>query len=243
MALRLGASMLALQASIGALNDLVDAGADTSRKPGKPIPRGAVRFGEAAAVGVVAAVVGLTLSAASGPATFVAATAGVACGYAYDLRLSRTPWSWLPLAIGLPILPIHAWLGATGTVPPGLLGLVPLGILAGAALSLGNGLVDAERDAASGRRTAVVQAGRRRAWLAHAAGLGAVLGLAWWLGPRPAGLEAAWTLAVAGGGALVGLGLALTGAARPALRERGWELEAVGVAIVGAAWIAGLAGA
>jgi hypothetical protein len=37
--------------------------------------------------------------------------------------------------------------------------------------------------------------------------------------------------------------MALARAVRPALRERGWELEAIGVAIVGAAWIAGLAGA
>jgi 4-hydroxybenzoate polyprenyltransferase len=235
--------MLALQASIGALNDLVDAGADTSRKPGKPIPRGAVRFGEAAALVVIAAATGLLLSAISGPATLAAAVGGLACGYLYDLRLSRTPWSWLPLAIGLPILPIHAWLGARGEVPPGLLWLVPLGILAGAALSLGNGLVDAERDAASGRRSAVVLAGRERAWLAHAAGLVIVLGLAWWLGPRPAGLAAPWTAALAAGSGLVVAGMALARAVRPALRERGWELEAIGVAIVGAAWIAGLAGA
>jgi 4-hydroxybenzoate polyprenyltransferase len=234
--------MLALQFSIGALNDLVDAGADTSRKPGKPIPRGAVRFGEAAAIVIAAAIVGLALSAASGLATLGAAVAGLACGYAYDLRLSRTPWSWLPLAVGLPILPIHAWLGAAGAVPAGLLGLVPLGVLAGASLSLGNGLVDAERDQASGRRSAVVLAGRDRAWTAHAVGLLGVLGLVWMLGPGPPGLEAAWSLAAGAGSLLVLGGVGLTRGTRPAVRERGWELEAVGVALVGAAWIAGLAG-
>ena len=39
VAARLGVSMTALQASIGALNDLVDAPSDRGRKPGKPIPR------------------------------------------------------------------------------------------------------------------------------------------------------------------------------------------------------------
>ena len=37
-AVRLGVSMVLLQASVGALNDLVDAPSDAGRKPGKPIP-------------------------------------------------------------------------------------------------------------------------------------------------------------------------------------------------------------
>ena len=41
-AARLGVAMTALQASIGALNDLVDAPRDAGHKPAKPIPTGLV---------------------------------------------------------------------------------------------------------------------------------------------------------------------------------------------------------
>ncbi len=43
--------------------------------------------------------------------------AGTATGYAYDLRLKATAWAWLPFAVGLPLLPVYAWVGATGRVP------------------------------------------------------------------------------------------------------------------------------
>ena len=51
--------MTALQASIGTLNDLVDAPRDAGRKPGKPIPAGTVSIGTARSVAVGAAAVGL----------------------------------------------------------------------------------------------------------------------------------------------------------------------------------------
>jgi 4-hydroxybenzoate polyprenyltransferase len=229
--------MLALQVSIGALNDLVDAPADAGRKPGKPIPRGAARPIEARLVWLGGFVLGLALSAPSGMATVVAAALGAGCGYAYDLRLSRTAWSWLPLAVGLPILPVHAWLGATGSIPQALLPLLPLAVLAGAGLALANGLADEERDRAAGIDTAVVRLGGERAWLAHAALNVAVLGLVVVFLPRTSdGLM----VAAAVGGGLVAAGTALARSGSAAWRERAWELEAVGIAVVGAAWIGAL---
>jgi hypothetical protein len=41
--------------------------------------------------------------------------------------------------------------------------------------------------------------------------------------------------------ALIGLGALTLRAPRPGVRERGWELEAVGVASVGIGWLAGTA--
>lgn len=243
VALRLGASMLALQASIGALNDIVDAGVDSGRKPGKPIPRGAVRPAEAGLVVIVGLVAGLGLSAASGPGTATVAAAGVALGYAYDIRLSRTAWSWLPLAAALPLVPIHAWIGATGAVPAELLLLVPIGILAGAGLALGNGIADLERDRAAGVATAALRLGRA-AWPVHAVFLGSVLALAWALAPGSAGAASPGVAVRVGtmalGSAMVLLGVALARAPRPALRERGWELEASGVGLLGLAWVSGI---
>ncbi len=258
-AVRLGLSMLGLQASIGALNDLVDAPSDAAQKPAKPIPLGLVSRELATAVAAVAGAVGLGLSVPSGAAVVVVALAGLSLGYAYDLWLSRTALSWLPLAVALPLLPIHAWLGGTGSVPAGLIPLLPAALLAGAALAIGNGLVDAARDAAAGRHAIVVVLGARRAWLVHGAALGIVGTMAVLLAPGgpasqpgapvPAGeevvaaLRVARTFGVAGGLVVLAAGGGLLAARRASVRERGWELEAIGVAAIGLGWLAGVAAA
>jgi 4-hydroxybenzoate polyprenyltransferase len=252
--------MLALQCSIGALNDLVDAPLDARQKPGKPIPSGQVRPRGAAAVAVAGAVIGILLSALSGPATAAVAIGGLALGYAYDLRLSRTVLSWLPLSLALPLVPIHAWLGATSGVPEGLLTLIPAAVLAGTGLALANGLVDVDRDAAAGRHTIAVALGRRRAWIVQTAALAAAATLAVAVAPAvPGGTGAIGVTGGTGGtldllralrfaGILLGiLALALGSialrAASPGIRERGWELEAAGVAALGVGWLAGTAAA
>lgn len=244
-AARLALSMLGMQASIGALNDLVDAPLDAGQKPGKPVPRGLVSPRAAANVAAATGVAGLGLSAVSGVAALAAAIAVLALGYVYDLRLSRTSLSWLPLAVALPVLPIHAWLGATGELAAGLVPLVPVAMLAGAALALGNGLVDAERDAATGRRGSVVALGPRVAWLLHAALLAVVVVAAFLLAPE-GGLGSDVLGALRSVGLPLGTAAILVGAAAllapsTRLRERGWELEAVGVFAAGIAWLAGTA--
>jgi len=181
---RLALSMLAMQASIGALNDVVDAPLDAGRKPGKPIPRGVVSPRTAMLVAATTGLSGVALSAPSGAAALAAACGVIGLGYVYDLRLSRTGLSWLPLALALPVLPLHAWLGATGSVPSGLVALTPAAILAGASLSLGNALVDVERDAAAGRRGSAVVLGRRTAWVVQTVVLVLVLALAFVLAPE-----------------------------------------------------------
>jgi 4-hydroxybenzoate polyprenyltransferase len=236
--------MLALQASIGALNDRMDAGRDAGRKPGKPIPAGRVSPSLAAVVGGLGLLVGLALSAPSGGPTLVAAVAGVSCGYAYDLGLSRTSLSWLPLALGLPLVPIHAWLGATGGLPPRALEILLIGILGGAGLALANGLVDRERDLSANRPTVVVQLGTRRAWLAHVAAIGAAVTVVLVAGPggSGSGTPGAATLGITAGIGVLIIGAGLLGARSATVRERGWELEAVGIALLGISWLAELAG-
>lgn len=246
MATRLGIAMVALQASIGALNDLVDVRLDAGRKPGKPIPRGRASRQDALVIAVVGLGAGLAATLPSGlPATAVAA-AGVACGYLYDVRLSRTAWSWLPLAIALPLLPIYAWLGATGSLPTSVLLLVPIGVLAGSGLGLANGLADLERDQAGGVATAAVRLGVPRAWRAQAVLMVAAIAVAAIGLPRGPGTDGVLGIGLAGfglagGSALILLGLAIGRGGGPSLRERAWELEAIGTALVGAAWVAGVA--
>jgi 4-hydroxybenzoate polyprenyltransferase len=247
--------MLGMQVSIGALNDLADIALDARHKPRKPIPAGLVPVGLARGIAIGGAAVGLALSAMSGPATGLAAFGCLAIGYAYDLRLSRTALSWLPLALALPLLPVHAWLGATGAIPDGFGTLLPIAVLAGAGLALANGLVDVERDASGGRRAVAVALGRRRTWGLQTLVLGTVATLVVALAPSPAGGggEAADGLAAALvvmrqtgpalGAAALAIGAALLLANRAAIRERGWELEAGAVAALGLSWLAGTAAA
>ena len=240
-ALRLGLGMLALQAAIGAVNDVVDAGRDAGRKPGKPIPAGLITVNGATAVALLAAGAGVVLSLPSGLPTTGVAIAILVIGLVYDLLLKGTSWSWLPFAVGIPLLPVYAWVGAVGRLPDLFLVLVPLAFVSGAALAVGNALVDAERDRAAGVHSVATRFGVGNAWAVHAMLHATVVAVA------VASLAGASAGVVWLAGVLAGAGVLLAGVARARAadagrRERGWELEAVGTAIIAVMWIGGLAG-
>lgn len=247
----LGLSMLSIQVAIGALNDWADAPRDAREKPAKPIPSGLAVRREALLLAGSCGVIGVALSAAAGPAAAAAIALALGLGVLYDLRLSRTALSWLPLALALPVVPVHAWLGATGEPPPGMALLYPAAVGAGAALALANGLVDLERDARSDRATVAVILGATRTWLANALLLAVVGAVAILVAPavgETAGdgsavgmLRALRTWGVALGVLALAVGGLALRARGPALRERGWELQAVGVGGVGIGWLAGIA--
>ncbi|MEW5991957.1 MAG: UbiA family prenyltransferase, partial [Chloroflexota bacterium] len=168
-------------------------------------------------------------------------------GYAYDLRLSRTAWAWLPLAVAPPLVPVFAWVGTAGTVPGPLLVLVPIGMLAGGGLAVGNALVDIEADRSVGAPSIAVRLGRREAAALHAVALVAAVVSAVITLP-PGGSAVAWA-AVAGGAAVLGLGIATTLRATaagspgspgsrgsPGAARLAWQTEAVGTAILGIGW-------
>jgi 4-hydroxybenzoate polyprenyltransferase len=125
-------------------------------------------------------------------------------------------------------------------------------VLAGAALLIGNGLVDVERDAKAGKPTTAVRLGRAPAWLAHVGAFGAAVVLALVFAPvvpapdaggaaaRPE-LRPIWLAGIPLGIVLIVAGAALVAAAPPRVRERGWELEAIGTAALGLGWLAGTA--
>jgi 4-hydroxybenzoate polyprenyltransferase len=239
VAARLGVAMFAMQAAIGTANDLVDEPLDRGRKTGKPLPRGLVGRRLATAVFAGSLTIGLLLSAQSRAAVLAVAVAGVAVGLAYDLRLKRTAWSWLPFAIGIPLLPAYAWLGAAGELPPGFLVLLPLAAVAGAAVAMANALADVERDRSAGILTVATKLGARRTWLA-----GAILHLVVIVVALASllafGGDGAGALVVGLGGSTVGVGLAVARGNSAPARERGWEIQAVGLAVVAAGWLGGL---
>ena len=241
IAVGIGVAMTLLQLGIGTTNDLVDAPRDAGRKPGKPIPAGLVPVGPARALAVAWFAAGVGLAVVIAPVAGVLAIVVIAIGLAYDLRLKGTAWSWLPFAVGIPILPVFGWAGATGTLPAAFLVLVPVAVVAGAALAIGNALVDVERDRAAGSSSIAIALGEDRAARIGAAlfatVLGAALASAWASGRTGPGLLA---LAVLGAAPVVAALLART--AESAGRERAWQVEAVGLAGLAIVWLSGLGG-
>jgi 4-hydroxybenzoate polyprenyltransferase len=239
-AIRLGLAMTALQLGIGAVNDLVDAPRDAGLKAGKPIPDGLVSTRGAGLVAAGAFLLGLVVAISLGPLVTSLAIVVIAIGLAYDLWLKGTVWSWLPFAVGIPILPVFGWAGATGGLAPMFSVLVPAAVAAGAALAIGNSLVDLERDRAAGISSVAIALGEGTARLVAIALLGAiaivaVVSSSTFGGGLPA------TMIVGLLGTLPVLAAAWAGGGDPARRERAWRAEAVGIGLLAVAWIGAVA--
>jgi 4-hydroxybenzoate polyprenyltransferase len=236
---RLAASMTALQFSIGALNDVVDVRADAGRAD-KPVAAGVVGRGVALTVAGSAAVTGLALAAPSGPATVAIALAGLVIGFAYDLRLRGTAWSWLPFAVGIPLLPLYGWLGAAGSLPTWFAGLLPMAAIAGSAIAIANARADLARDTPAGTVTVATALGEPRArWVGAAAWLlVATLAMGWLLA---VGASAGPLAGVAVGLVVIGVGVAMGWRpGRGTRTERSWEVQALGAGIAAVAWVVGV---
>ena len=230
----LAAGMLGLQFCIGTVNDLCDERVDRAAKPWKPIAAGVVSRRAAWTVAFVAGGGGLALAAAAGSATLAMAAAMMACGLLYDARLKATPWAWLCFSVAFAILPVYAWYGAAGQLPPRLEFLLPLAALAGPLIQLSNGLSDLERDAAAGLPTLATRVGRRGSLLVIGGLLLIVHGLAWLTLTT---VTAAALLPVGAASTLALAGLGLSASERPAWREVGWMVQACAIALLGVAWL------
>ena len=232
-AIRLALAMAFLQFSIGTFNDLADAPRDRGRTPPKPVPEGFVSAGVARVVGTCFAVAGLLLAIPSGLAVSIVAIAGLACGLAYDFALSRTALSWLPLAVALPLVPLFAWLGATGSVTAAGLAILPIGLLAGGGLAVSNALIDLDVDREEGRRTVAVRLGPTAGWWIHAIGLAAAAILVAAILPWDRVIVPA---VIAFGAMLLLIGIAAVRWPTHGASRLGWQIEAAGVAVLGVAW-------
>jgi 4-hydroxybenzoate polyprenyltransferase len=191
-------------------------------------------------VAAVAIVLGLALSLPSGPASTAVAAVGLAIGLAYDFRLKGTAWSWLPFALGIPLLPVFGWLGARGHLPAPFAVLVPAAVGGGAALAIANAVADVDRDRRAGVGSVAVALGTDGAWRVHLLLHALVFGVALAsLAVAPvAGLAS--LAVVVGGGLIVAVGAALGRSSLEARRERGWEVEAIGIAVAAIGWIAAM---
>lgn len=242
-ALVLGGSMTALQFAIGAVNDLVDAVADAGHKPGKPIPGGLVTRRQAALTAAGCATIGLALALVNGPGLLLLAVLILGIGLVYDLRAKGTTLSWLPLAVGIPLLPVYGWFGASGTLPGLFLVLVPAAANAGTALAIANAIVDMERDASAGRRSIALALGLRGA-SGLVLGLHAVVALLATATAAYVGAPTGWLVAVlaATGVPLAGalLGIVAAGREGVGLRELAWEVQAIGTGLLAVAWLGAL---
>jgi 4-hydroxybenzoate polyprenyltransferase len=239
-------AMVGFQFSIGALNDLVDVDADARAKPWKPIPVGRVSRGSAALATVLGAFVGVAGATVLGLTTLVVGLVGYLAGVAYDVDLRRRGLDWLAFVVAVPMLPVFAWLAATGTLPPGVGVLVPLAALAGPTLHVANALVDVTDPDATriggasapepGLGGLVDQLGPGRA-LRLLVLLTIAIHLVVWLslvamGAAPSVIAMAATSSVC---AMVGL--AGSSSISPSAREAGWVFAAVAMALMAAAWL------
>lgn len=242
-AITLGASVTLIQFAIGTLNDVVDAPRDADHRVGKPIPAGLIRASVARWIAVACAAGGLLLAFTGGPGLGLIAAIGLGIGVAYDLRAKGTTMSWLPFAVGIPLLPVFGWYGATGTLPGLFLVLVPAAANAGAALAIANAIVDIERDKAAGSGSIARALGPGRASglvvALHTVVALLAVGTAVTLG-APAG----WIVAIVAaalaplGGAVFGVVAAIRLGASS--RELAWEIQAVGTGLLAVAWVSAL---
>ena len=179
----LAGAIFASQAAIGIANDWADRDLDRATKPHKPLVAGLVTPPAALTLLAVALLVAALCAARFGPWSLLLVAAGTGLGLAYDLWLKRTPCSWLPYLLAIPLEPIWVWT-ALDQFTPRLLWIYPIGAPLLLALHLANALADLSGDTAGGVGGVVQRLGPRHAegllWAAaFAPGLvAALIGLA-----------------------------------------------------------------
>jgi 4-hydroxybenzoate polyprenyltransferase len=168
-------AVLGSQVATGAMNDWADHRRDRTARPEKPIAAGEIGRSQALAIAAGGAIVQVAASVPLGlPATLLG-LAALASAAAYNLGLSRTPFSALPYLVSFGLLP--AWIAAGVGVPIGrVAAAIPLVAPFAVAAHLANTLRDWKTDAAEGSRSLAQVLGRDRARLA-ALGLGIGVGL------------------------------------------------------------------
>jgi 4-hydroxybenzoate polyprenyltransferase len=128
----------------------VDALRDTAAaRTYKPVVSGTVGTRTVRAAAVAALVLCVPLSLASGLLAGAAHLVGVASGWAYNLGLKATRWSWLPYAAGFGSLPAFISLGLPGRPWPAWWAVAAAALL-GVGAHLANVLPDIATDLRAG---------------------------------------------------------------------------------------------
>ena len=222
------AAVLTGQLSIGWSNDLLDVRRDRAvHRTDKPLATGELPESLVRVACALAVVATVPLSLACGLAAGLVPLLCVAAGWAYNLGLKSTVWSWVPYAVAFGALPVFVNLAGDGGVPP--LWVPAAGALLGVGAHLVNALPDLDDDLATGVRGLPHRIGAR--WTGPLAT--AVLVTASLLICVAASLTGHWATWV---GLLVVAGLAIvavTGSGRTPFRA------AMGIALVDVALLAG----
>lgn len=178
-----------------AVNDYCDRHIDAINEPGRPIPSGLVRPGEALALAAALAALGLSAALATGPECLAIALASLAISLLYSTAGKRTglPGNLLVSAcVAIPF--IYGGFAAGRGLGPSLGVFASMAFLSNAGREVTKGIADIEGDGARGVRTVAVARGGRAAaalalaFFALAVALSAIpplLGLvsAWYLPP------------------------------------------------------------
>ena len=153
-------AVLAGQLSIGWSNDLVDRDRDrASARVDKPLAADAAPVGAVKVACGLAVLLAVVLSLAVGLVAGLVHLGCVACGWAYNLGLKSTLWSWVPYAGAFGGLTVFVAL-ADGALPPWWW---PVGAaLLGVGAHLVNVLPDVDDDLATGVRGLPHRLGPRR---------------------------------------------------------------------------------
>ena len=180
------ASVFGSQVFTGATNDLVDQGRDAILRPEKPLPAGDLSASLALWIASAGIALQIVTSGRLGTAPLVLGGIASASALAYNLWLSRTPWSVLPYLVSFAILPL--WIAAgVGVEPERVLAAVVLVAPFAAAAHLANTLRDFDADAQLGSRCLAQVLGRSRAHrlaLVLSAGVGVAVAIAFVAGDQ-----------------------------------------------------------
>ncbi|WP_372729563.1 UbiA family prenyltransferase [Nocardioides sp.] len=145
-------AVLTGQLSIGWSNDLIDLARDRSvGRPDKPLASGVVSPTSVRIACALAVAATVPLSLACGVTAGLVHLVLVAAGWAYNLGMKSTLWSWLPYAVAFGGLPAFVELARDATrLPP--MWMIAAGALLGVGAHLVNVLPDLADDAATGVR-------------------------------------------------------------------------------------------
>jgi len=218
-------SVAGSQVFTGATNDIADRARDTDARPEKPIPAGDLSLNAATWIASIGLAVQLAASWRVSELALVLGAVASASALAYNLALSRTPFSPLPYIVSFGLLP--AWIAAGLGIPlERVLPAIPLVAPFAVAAHLANTLRDFEADAVGGSRSLAQLLGRQ-ASQRLAVGLALAVGL---------GVGGALLLGGRGTPGSIGLGLVgLVAVAQGATSERRlWY----GVLVAAVSWTA-----
>jgi 4-hydroxybenzoate polyprenyltransferase len=168
----LALAVLSGQLSVGWSNDAHDAELDRQGERGdKPVVAGQLNESKLWRFAIAALLLSVSLS------WWVAGFVGgsfhilsLAMAWWYNLRLSRTVWSWVPYLIAFASVPPFLTYGLTGSAPP--LWLVIVFAIIGVSGHFAQAFSDVDADQAAGVGGIVVRLGARRARVATWALLG-----------------------------------------------------------------------